>query len=87
MKVEDWVIVLAENLKNELESNLSQSVIDSVAQQIEQANLTASQKEFVWNYFSNQGYDKETGTFLVCFSDHSEFLKLVAMIKAKTEKK
>lgn len=83
MKVENWVVDLAEECKKELMNSYSQSAIDSIAHKIRLSKLTKEQMDFIWEYFSCHGYDRKTGCFLRCESDNSEFLKVVDMVKAK----
>ena len=83
MMVEDWVVDFAEELKEQLQSDWSEENIEEVVKRLSNAVLTAEQEDFVWQYFRANGYDKRTGMFMLCESDNSAFLKVVAQVKAK----
>lgn len=87
MKAEEWLIDFAEELKSKLRTSWTPATIDYVVQRLKGANLTKEQSNFVWAYFAANGYDRRTGNFLVCDSDNSEFLKVVAMVQAKVGSK
>ena len=87
MKIEDWVVDFAKELKVQLNSDWREDNVAEVAERISDAALTAEQRSFIWNYLQSNGYDRRKGLFIICQSDNSAFLKVVAMVKDKVEGK
>ena len=87
MIVEDWVVDFAKEIKEQLQSDCSEHNIAKIAKRIIDCVLTPEQEGFIWQYLRCNGYDRKTGMFMLCESDNSAFLKVVAMVKAKKEGK
>lgn len=87
MKVEDWVVDLAEELKEQLQNDCSETSIENVANKLRKVVLSEEQEDFIWQYLHANGYDRKTGLFMLCESDNSAFLNVVAMVRSKVEGK